>query len=83
MFASARSASSSISCKSLCILFEARDGVPDTPALVKRVLAFWQARDIFGTLRAQTASDKPWRFQDGPITAPNRMGVAHHQAPLG
>ena len=53
-------------------MFEPRVGVPDTPVLETRVLAFWQERDIFGTLRAQTASGKPWKGWTGrlpPTTA--------------
>ena len=53
-------------------MFEARVGVPNYPALEGRVLAFWQARDIFGALRAQTASGKPWKGWTGrlpPLTA--------------
>ena len=40
-------------------------------------LRFWAERDVFGTLREQTARGEPWTFLDGPMTANNPMGVHH------
>ena len=59
------------------ITFEPFEGVPDTPALEKQVLEFWETREIFRQLREQTEGGARWSFQDGPITANNRMGVHH------
>ena len=56
-------------------MFEPRVGVPPYPALEQQVLEFWEAREIFRQLREQTQNGPRWQFQDGPITANNRMGV--------
>jgi isoleucyl-tRNA synthetase len=40
-------------------------------------LRFWEERQIFRKLRAQTAGGPRWSFLDGPITANNPMGVHH------
>ncbi len=58
-------------------MFEPFDGVPDYPTLEKQVLEFWETREIFRQLRGQTEHGPAWNFQDGPITANNRMGVHH------
>ncbi len=41
------------------------------------LLRFWEERQIFQKLRAQTAGGPRWSFLDGPITANNPMGVHH------
>ncbi len=41
------------------------------------VLALWDERDIFNTLRKQNEQGPRWSFLDGPITANNPMGVHH------
>jgi isoleucyl-tRNA synthetase len=41
------------------------------------LLRFWDERQIFQKLRAQTAGGPRWSFLDGPITANNPMGVHH------
>src|ERR1700689_2192895 len=51
--------------------------VPDFPAMERELLRFWEERQIFRKLRAQTAGGQPWSFLDGPITANNPMGVHH------
>ncbi|HUB83210.1 MAG TPA: class I tRNA ligase family protein, partial [Bryobacteraceae bacterium] len=43
----------------------------------RELLRFWEDRQIFRKLRAQTAGAAPWSFLDGPITANNPMGVHH------
>jgi isoleucyl-tRNA synthetase len=43
----------------------------------RELLRFWEERQIFRKLRAQTAGGQPWSFLDGPITANNPMGVHH------
>ena len=58
-------------------MFEPFEGVPSYPALEREVLQFWQERHIFDQLQAQNQNGLPWQFQDGPITANNRMGVHH------
>ena len=58
-------------------MFEPFEGVPSYPALEREVLEFWDEREIFRKLRDQTAGGPRWSFQDGPITANNRMGVHH------
>ena len=51
--------------------------VPDFPAMEREILRFWEERQIFQKLRAQTANGPHWSFLDGPITANNPMGVHH------
>ena len=58
-------------------MFEPFEGVPSYPALEREVLQFWQERHIFDQLQRQNQNGLPWQFQDGPITANNRMGVHH------
>jgi isoleucyl-tRNA synthetase len=43
----------------------------------RAILRFWEERQIFQKLRAQTAGGPRWSFLDGPITANNPMGVHH------
>jgi isoleucyl-tRNA synthetase len=43
----------------------------------RELLRFWEERQIFRRLRAQTAGGPRWSFLDGPITANNPMGVHH------
>ena len=43
----------------------------------RELLRFWEERQIFRKLRAQTADGPRWSFLDGPITANNPMGVHH------
>jgi isoleucyl-tRNA synthetase len=43
----------------------------------RELLRFWEDRQIFRKLRAQTAGGPRWSFLDGPITANNPMGVHH------
>jgi isoleucyl-tRNA synthetase len=43
----------------------------------RELLRFWEERQIFRKLRAQTAAGPRWSFLDGPITANNPMGVHH------
>ncbi len=58
-------------------LFEPFEGIPDYPALERDILRFWDERRIFDRLREQNQHGQPWKFQDGPITANNPMGVHH------
>lgn len=58
-------------------MFSPFEGVPDYPRLEKSILQWWEEQQIFDKLRRQTAGGEPWRFQDGPITANNAMGVHH------
>ena len=58
-------------------LFQPFEGIPDYPALEHDILRFWDEQRIFDRLREQNANGQPWRFQDGPITANNPMGVHH------
>ena len=50
------------------------------PELERRVLQFWQERDVFAKLRAQNAGSQPYSFIDGPITANNPRGIGVHHA---
>ena len=58
-------------------MFQPFEGVPDYPRLEKEVLEFWETHQIFDKLREKTKNGPRWDFQDGPITANNRMGVHH------
>ncbi|MBW3636556.1 MAG: isoleucine--tRNA ligase [Armatimonadetes bacterium] len=58
-------------------MFQPFEGTSDYPKLEKEVLEFWETRQIFRKLRAQTDLGPRWDFQDGPITANNPMGVHH------
>ena len=58
-------------------MFEPFEGIPDYPKLETEILSFWHEAQIFDRLRAQNQDGERWRFQDGPITANNPMGVHH------
>ncbi len=58
-------------------MFQPFEGTPNYPELERSVLQLWDEQGTFDKLRAQTANGEPWRFQDGPITANNPMGVHH------
>ncbi|PQV63929.1 Isoleucyl-tRNA synthetase [Abditibacterium utsteinense] len=58
-------------------MFQPFEGTPNYPLLEKEILKFWETRQIFDKLRAQTAGGARFDFQDGPITANNPMGVHH------
>ncbi|HVF09604.1 MAG TPA: class I tRNA ligase family protein, partial [Abditibacteriaceae bacterium] len=58
-------------------MFEPFAGTPNYPELENSILAFWEEQKIFDRLREQNRAGEPWRFQDGPITANNPMGVHH------
>jgi len=58
-------------------MFQPFEGTPNYPELEHSVLKLWDEQNTFDQLRAQTADGEPWRFQDGPITANNPMGVHH------
>ena len=58
-------------------MFQPTEGTPNYPQLEKEVLQFWETRQIFDQLRAQTEGGARFDFQDGPITANNPMGVHH------
>ncbi len=49
----------------------------DFPDAEKKILKFWEEKDIFNKLRDKNKAGKPWSFLDGPITANNPMGVHH------
>jgi len=49
----------------------------DFPEQEKKILKFWQDKDIFNKLREKNKGKQPWSFLDGPITANNPMGVHH------
>ncbi|MDQ3815105.1 MAG: isoleucine--tRNA ligase [Armatimonadota bacterium] len=59
------------------MMFEPFEGIPDYPQLEKSILQFWEEHKIFDKLREKNRGGEPWRFQDGPITANNPMGVHH------
>jgi isoleucyl-tRNA synthetase len=58
-------------------MFQPFEGTPNYPELEHSILKLWDEQGTFDLLREQTADGEPWRFQDGPITANNRMGVHH------
>jgi isoleucyl-tRNA synthetase len=58
-------------------MFEPFEGVPHYPTLEENVLQFWEDQFIFDKLRDKNKNNPRWDFQDGPITANNRMGVHH------
>jgi isoleucyl-tRNA synthetase len=55
-------------------------GELDFPELEKRILAFWEAGQIFAKLQAQNRGGRPYSFLDGPITANNPRGMGVHHA---
>src|SRR6185437_10687714 len=48
---------------------------PDADSLELAVLDFWDRKDIFAKLRAQTAGGPKFSFTDGPVTANKVLGV--------
>ncbi len=48
---------------------------PDAEPLEVAVLDFWDRKDIFARLRAQTAGGPKFSFIDGPVTANKILGV--------
>src|SRR5579863_238358 len=48
---------------------------PDADSLELAVLDFWDRKDIFAKLRAQTAGGPKFSFTDGPVTANKILGV--------
>jgi len=48
---------------------------PDADSLELAVLDFWDRKDIFAKLRAQTAGGPKFSFIDGPVTANKILGV--------
>jgi len=57
-------------------VFEPLPKVPDHPAVEEEVLAWWEAEDIFGKLRARNAGGPTFSFVDGPVTA-NKALLVH------
>ncbi|MCL2571326.1 MAG: isoleucine--tRNA ligase [Defluviitaleaceae bacterium] len=49
----------------------------DFVKLEENILKLWEDGDFFNKLRAKNKDKKPFRFQDGPITANNPMGIHH------
>jgi isoleucyl-tRNA synthetase len=58
-------------------MFQSFEGTPDYPKLEKEVLEFWESAQVFDKLREKNKDGARFNFQDGPITANNRMGVHH------
>lgn len=50
---------------------------PDFVTMEHDILQFWVENDCFNKLLAKNKGNTPFRFQDGPITANNPMGVHH------
>ena len=59
-------------------MFQPLPKVPDHPAVEEEVLAWWEAEDIFGKLRARNAGGPTFSFVDGPVTA--NKGLLVHTA---
>ncbi|MEO0102725.1 MAG: class I tRNA ligase family protein, partial [candidate division WOR-3 bacterium] len=51
--------------------------LPDWVEIEKRILRFWEEKEIFKKLIAKNKGKKKFSFLDGPITANNPMGVHH------
>lgn len=51
--------------------------LPDWVGIEKRILRFWEEKEIFKELMAKNKGKKKFSFLDGPITANNPMGVHH------
>jgi len=47
------------------------------PETERKILRFWEEKQIFEKLRKKNQGKKRWSFLDGPITANNPMGVHH------
>ncbi|MBV9470762.1 MAG: class I tRNA ligase family protein, partial [Abitibacteriaceae bacterium] len=58
-------------------MFEPFVGTPNYPELEASILQFWEEQQILQQLCERNLNGEPWRFQDGPITANNPMGVHH------
>ncbi len=58
-------------------MFQPFQGTPNYPELEQSILKLWDEGHTFDALREKNRDGEPWRFQDGPITANNRMGVHH------
>ena len=56
-------------------MFPDLSGKPDADSLELAVLDFWDRKDIFAKLRAQTAGGPKFSFTDGPVTANKILGV--------
>ena len=56
-------------------MFEPLPKVPDHPAVEEEVLAWWEAEDIFGKLRARNDGGPTFSFVDGPVTANKSLAV--------
>ena len=52
----------------------------DFKKVEEEMLKFWEQNKIFDKLREQNKGNDKFRFQDGPITANNAMGVHHAYA---
>ncbi len=60
--------------------FEPVDPKVRFPELEERILARWQASDVFQRSLAQHAEDPLWIFYEGPPTANGRPGIHHVEA---
>ncbi len=56
-------------------IFSPLPPVPDHDALERRILEWWEEKDIFERLRAQNAAGPRFSFVDGPVTANKTLGV--------
>ncbi len=52
----------------------------DLPALDRRIIAWWQERDVYARSLAQTADGPSWVFYEGPPTANGSPGTHHVEA---
>ncbi|MHC4717554.1 MAG: class I tRNA ligase family protein, partial [Planctomycetota bacterium] len=58
-------------------MYKPVDKFPDLAAIEKRILSLWSQTKAFDLLREKNRGGEKFRFQDGPITANNPMGVHH------
>ena len=58
-------------------MFQPFEGTPNYPELERSVLKLWDEQGTFQKRRDLNRDGARWEFQDGPITANNRMGVHH------
>ncbi len=56
-------------------MFRPLPPVPDHPALEEEILAWWEERGTFETLRDRNRGGPVWSFVDGPVTANKTLGV--------
>src|SRR3569833_1380177 len=56
-------------------VFEPLPKVPDHPAVEEEVLAWWEAEDIFGKLRARNDGGPTFSFVGGPVAANKSLAV--------